>query len=630
MSLLSRIRNVSHNTLFFLVSALLAVTAWMYFLSDGFSSHGLLDAYYEIQAESLRNGQLSLIPGPDDYYYHDVSLYEGRYYFYWGLLPSLIHLMLSTCLPRVLSSYLVTCLFLFSLFFFYQLIIAALFSTSEESRTSRGRQGYQSAFISILAWLAIFILPFPFQSFENQWFFKQFLIYEQAIIFGLGLAMPALYCCLRGLQEKNSSLLLASALVFALAGWVRGTWLVCSVFMIPLLYIQIYKYSLSEQRDNAYRLRMGSVGLVPILLLGGLIALNYIRFDSFFEFGLKLQNPTTQGFLRIINGIFSSETQVWNFLFKIDSYYLSSGFFEDPGWFRKISTGWEGPPPALFRYNPLMLIPTLLVPYGIFQSASRNRPLFNMMIPLVLVTLIINVTIWLFGVMVAMRFFMECYYLLVLLMTAALLATLSCRFSFVIMTIALCLHLPESIYRFTHVTPDIRPVGISRIANRTVDYNCLENAAQCWVFKQPKWHAGTLSNSTRSIMRNYNTLGISLTPEGVFVGDDVCAIYIIPDKEGHVAAGKAAVEFEKIGTLDIPGRLHLYLDGQFIGGLSLHQMGPRNASVEFDSPQKITYPSQLRMVFLPEDAPFLPPRGPSAGAFYFRSIRLSSAYANSS
>ncbi len=70
------------------LNALVAALAWLYFVSAGFSANGILDGVYEIQAAMLRQGQLTIVPGPLSMFFHDALMYWGEYYFYWGLLPS--------------------------------------------------------------------------------------------------------------------------------------------------------------------------------------------------------------------------------------------------------------------------------------------------------------------------------------------------------------------------------------------------------------------------------------------------------------------------------------------------------------------------------------------------------------
>ncbi len=608
--------------LIYLCNALVGVAFWVYYLSDGFNIPGILDAYYEIQTESFRNGQISLIPGCKDYYYHDVSLYRGQYFFYWGLLPSLIHLLLSAVIGRVISSYLVASMFLFFLFFFFQLILVELFSVTEEKLP--GRVVQKEVLPTILSWLFIFTLPFPVESSKISWFFHRFLIYDQAIIFGIGMAMPALYFFLRGIRKRNHKLLLASAMVFSIASWVRGTWLVCCIFVIPLLYFHIYHYSNFRKINNKHRILLCIFSIFPILVLAGLISLNYIRFDSISEFGINFHNPTGFEYLRLVHGSFTPSTQFCNFLYKIDSYYFAFGLIDYLEISNMISTWSEFDSPALFKHNPLMFIPIILIPYGLYRAAKVNRTLFNMIVTVGLITMLINAIICLFGVSVIMRFFIECYYFLIVLMLSTLLAIFPVKIAVAIMVIIIGVHLPSSIRCFAHTKPYMRPINILKSDNRTIGYKCYKGRG-CGIYNNVKWHKGEISNRNTDNFRDYNTLGIRLADQGVFVSHDVSAVYIIPMEDSTVDRGKAIWEFEHIGSIGIPGKLRLFFDGRYIGEVALKHNKVMNAKFEFNYEQNRNCPSRLRMVFLPKESSYLSPNELYSSSFYFKGMRLSSS-----
>jgi len=79
------------------LSALIATFLWVYYLSQGFSQPGILDGFIDIQAYAIQKGQIAITPDYHHMFYHDVSLYKGNYYFYWGLLPSAFHTVSTNC-----------------------------------------------------------------------------------------------------------------------------------------------------------------------------------------------------------------------------------------------------------------------------------------------------------------------------------------------------------------------------------------------------------------------------------------------------------------------------------------------------------------------------------------------------
>ena len=94
------------------LSALLAVTSWLFFVSNGFSTDGILDGVYVIQAGALADGHLFILPGSSEYY-HDAMIYHGKYYFYWGLLPSVLLLLFGKIVGSTVAHYLITGIFFF-------------------------------------------------------------------------------------------------------------------------------------------------------------------------------------------------------------------------------------------------------------------------------------------------------------------------------------------------------------------------------------------------------------------------------------------------------------------------------------------------------------------------------------
>jgi len=112
------------------LNAVLITLCWVYFLSDGFRSNGLLDGFYEIQARSVALGSLSIVPGPPEVFYHDASLYQGKYYFYWGLMPSLAYLAIFQVANRIMADYFTVALLLLCFACSYHLVISQILDSN--------------------------------------------------------------------------------------------------------------------------------------------------------------------------------------------------------------------------------------------------------------------------------------------------------------------------------------------------------------------------------------------------------------------------------------------------------------------------------------------------------------------
>ena len=122
----------------YLFSSFLAAAVWIYYVSHGFKVDGLIDGVYDIQAASLAAGHLHIEPGPLKVFYHDALMYFGQYYFYWGLLPSLLLLGLATLIGRLAAHYVIIFSCFFSIIYFCHLILDEILDCSLSEQT-KGR-----------------------------------------------------------------------------------------------------------------------------------------------------------------------------------------------------------------------------------------------------------------------------------------------------------------------------------------------------------------------------------------------------------------------------------------------------------------------------------------------------------
>ncbi len=196
----------------YLINSGAAALLWVYFVSYGFQAPGILDGFYELQAHALAHGQIAITPGPLEVFYHDSSLYDGRYYFYWGLMPSIIYLGLEQIIGRFAAHYLTVFGFLFTLVYFFQLLIGLLVDAACRETSDNTSLLRWTAFP--LLWLFLFNLPLPPS--VTGFFFGRFSIYEQQILFGLAFVMPALYLSAKALVTGESSHICLASFLFCL------------------------------------------------------------------------------------------------------------------------------------------------------------------------------------------------------------------------------------------------------------------------------------------------------------------------------------------------------------------------------------------------------------------------------
>ena len=605
--------------IFLFLSALIATFMWVYYLSQGFSLPGMLDAYIDIQAYALQNGHIAITPDYHHMFYHDVSLYNGNYYFYWGILSAVLHAFLSTLLGRTISSYLLVFLFLFLFVYFLQRIIFEIMRTA--TPTSSPQDGFITCATIIFSWILIFSLPLPYNVYNDSWFFGHFVIYEQQIMFGLGLAMPGLFCLIKGQKENKPIFLITAACLFAAAAWMRGTWFVFSIFAIPVIFgVLMTKKSLRSLLKYPHYVFM----TVPVLLMSGLLALNFVRFGNVFDFGLSFVNPMVSNYFRLENGLFSPVTQFFNMAYKILAYYTSPGLIQLPGVWEK-SSSWSEDllEPYFFYNNPLFLLLVPIVLYGIYRAFSVNRNMRNIIIAIGAMALIINGVIVFVGPIVTMRYFVECYYLTMLLVLAGLMVVLPIKVSFPILVLLLGIHLPGNIKAFLETRPELRLINIVETKQDHVDYINISPARMVFIYKDIRWHEGIVTASQRGAFTRYNTIGMIPLRNGMISADDLTALYIKPQKMKGLSGNRALLEFVGIKSVSKPGKIRVYLEKTKVAEFSIVPDEARTYRTEINCNLKDDALYRLLIYFFEDNTSYLPAKQDHNPAFLFAALSLS-------
>jgi hypothetical protein len=603
----------------FLLNSLAATFFWVYFLSDGFHAAGLLDGVYELQAQALSQLRLSIEPGPKDLFYFDVSLYNGKYFFYQGMLPAIIHAGLMKIFGRIVSSYLVTSGFLFCLVYFFQRIIGDIVESA--LKDSDSHQFWLKSSSLTLLWLFLFNLPFPFNKFI--WFFGRFSIYEQQIVFALSVIMPALFLLNRGLKTQNERMVCFFAFLCSLAAWTRGSWFIFACLSIVAAFI----YSAWHHNAKLFSAPSRKVVLwlmASISLLCGLLALNFIRFESLIDFGLKHQNPASYRYLRTLTGVFSPATKFWDFIFNIFAYYGSPDLAKGLALMGKSSSGWEYLPTSFFYYNPQFLPVLILVPLGLFQAYRKNWELFLLMVGIGLTAIYMNVFIAAVATFSILRFFIEFYYFVILLFFMVIVMLVRFRFSLLVIILLLCVHLPGNIEAFATFRPELRLVDPDKNMEVIVDENRHKLPQTPFIEKDPVWFKQTVAYSRRETFNEYNGIGAYPGSDEMVLSRDMAALYIVPGSvvtEG--ICSKTALAVKRLKSIDVDGTVKFYIDGCYIGDLRVNMQTSTTGCLPVENTLQRDVPYQILLVFIPEGKKFLPPRLSKKTVFVFKEISLS-------
>jgi hypothetical protein len=249
-------------------------------LSDGFLSGHL-------HLTMAPNPDLLALPNPYDpvaneaFKVRDLSLYDGKYYLYWGPVPALLlympfRLLALGDLPATLAAF----LFAFVGFCFS---IACLRTLAQRFTPNAPRWMLAAAAVALALGNA---LPFTM---------RRVAVYEVAITAGYCLSFIALYLVITGLRDGvRLGRLGAASLLIGLAVGARPTMIVWALGLVVVTAVLYRRMS-----DRRARRQVVGVLLGPVALIGFLLMLyNALRFGSPIEFGTKYQltdfDPTTR------------------------------------------------------------------------------------------------------------------------------------------------------------------------------------------------------------------------------------------------------------------------------------------------------------------------------------------------
>ena len=294
------LRGKDERRLVLAVPVLALVSLLYVFLATAGTFAGLPNQsdYYDQMAEGFRDGHLHLQEKPtaallakenpyaDEWVRElglwDASLYEGRYYFYWGPVPALLLVAFKAASGSAgtVNDQWLGLLFMLGRFYGGAALILSL---------CRVRALAPPPWLAVLS-IAVFGLagPGPFIVARPQ-------VYEASLAAGQCFLVWGLWAAFRGLfrsEQRIPWLVLAGSLWALAMGSRATTWVVA-----PLL-VAITAGAAWFQSNGARSLRQRVATLVrELLALGVPVAAaglahayyNYLRFDSFTEFGVSYQ-----------------------------------------------------------------------------------------------------------------------------------------------------------------------------------------------------------------------------------------------------------------------------------------------------------------------------------------------------
>jgi hypothetical protein len=306
---------------FVFIAGILLLYVW--FISVGkmtslpdptFYNNMLADAFGHGQTNLLISPpkQLVDLANPYDFrqrenigYLWDASLYNGKYYLYWGPVPALIVAGINSIVPVQIPDDALVFIFLAGLLIFTALLILAI---------------WRRLFYTLPWW--VIALPVLIAGLGNPvlWLVTRPSVYEAASAGGQFFLIGGLYWAFTGLDKPRPTLwkLALAGIFFTLAACTR-TSLIAAIIVLSLLILwRAYRLNSGSRTNRAIVGSLLAIGLP--LLLGGMAYgwYNYIRFGSILETGHRYQltgmaMPPEYQFVTSIRYVIPN---IYNYLFR--------------------------------------------------------------------------------------------------------------------------------------------------------------------------------------------------------------------------------------------------------------------------------------------------------------------------
>jgi hypothetical protein len=281
-------QRVTQTDLFAFPALLIVIGMYFWFVTV---SHDATSNYYSLLATSFRNGELSLpldpdpallaLPNPYDPATRqgikvpvDLSLYNGKFYLYWGPAPSALLAVVQRFVPGRLGEVDLLFLFMCGILLAQYLLILHI---------------WERFFPRIPRWTLVLSIFLAGLANPVLWMLSQPKIYEAAIAGAQFFFIAGFASAVLALDRRAASgwgLALAGAL-WALAVGTRTVALFAVVFMI----VMIIYWLLKTRGGSIFRVMGNLVALGLPLLIGalGFGWYNWARFGSFAETGFTYQ-----------------------------------------------------------------------------------------------------------------------------------------------------------------------------------------------------------------------------------------------------------------------------------------------------------------------------------------------------
>ncbi len=275
---------------FYLAAATLSgfiIIVYIWFVSTGlWISWPNETSYYDLLATAFSHGQLAVDLQPDpalltmENVYEpgnregipvlwDASLYNGKYYLYWGPAPALFLAIIKLFFQQEVGDKVITFVFAAGAFIFATLLIVEL---------------WKKYFLETPTWAILSAIAFTGLVNPILYILIEARIYEAAIIAGQFFLVGGIYWLFTAFSRPSNLRLMLAGTFLALAVGSRTT----LTFSVAFLALMALIWTFKTQRTKFVSF---IIAFTLPLTLGaiGYASYNYARFDSFTEFGLHYQ-----------------------------------------------------------------------------------------------------------------------------------------------------------------------------------------------------------------------------------------------------------------------------------------------------------------------------------------------------
>ncbi|HSR19325.1 MAG TPA: hypothetical protein VLL49_00290 [Anaerolineales bacterium] len=285
----------SHSILVALLAAVPVIGSYVWFATTGtWRSWPGGTTYYDQLANAFRAGHawLDAKPEPlllalaDPYdpsqrqnvpHLWDASLFEGRYYLYFGPVPALLLTAAKTIHPMQLRDVQIAFAFTCGIFFMLELLILRIWK--------RGFADIPALVVACMIAAVGLMHPYPWSLGNRAW------VHDSAIAAGTFFFLAGLYAALLSLADAKTSgrWALAAGCSWGLAIGSRMAQLVPVLFVVALVFLGTRQAGGVRAVRSVRRRVIPGLALPLAIAIAALGLYNYSRFRSVFEFGQTYQ-----------------------------------------------------------------------------------------------------------------------------------------------------------------------------------------------------------------------------------------------------------------------------------------------------------------------------------------------------